>query len=223
MGPFVKNLVDSQAGFRPDTVKRHYKNRYLSDRRGNLRKKVKLCMKGMSELKHSTTNINIIPSGSGTFTEISSLTQGTGSTQRVGNRVNVSHIEIVGVMSLPVAAAFDVVRMIVGIDKQSDGALPVIADVLESNNWAQPYNLDKNPSRFRILYDRIFDLTNPSATVTQCVKHFHIKKKLDMVTYYAGNAGTVADVLKNNIFVLCISSAGVGSAFMNVQYCYYDL
>lgn len=113
--------------------------------------------------------------------------------------------------------------MIVVLDHQPDGSAFAVTDVLESAGYTQPYNKDKVGSRFRILLDTQVALMNSAPTVTVDVKPFHFKKKLNFTTFYVGNAGTVADLLKNNVSVLMISSQANVGVTADFQLCYKDL
>lgn len=124
---------------------------------------------------------------------------------------------------LPAADSTDGVRIIVFVDHEPLGANPGATDILEAAAWLQPYNKDKVGSRFKILVDKIYGLENSAATVTSCIRTFDFRIPLKFVTYYQSDAGTVADVLKNNVGFLAISSAGVPNLSFTGQFCYKDL
>lgn len=194
-----------------------------ASRRRNLRKTVKLCMRRLSELKHSTTNVSAATLVAGAVTSASILSQGTTASTRVGQQVHVSRFYVTGVCTLPAASASDCVRLLFYVDKQADGANPTVTDLLETASFYAPYNMDKVGSRFRILSDRMIDLEAQAATVTTVTRSFTIKTPLDFITYYQSNAGTISDVLKNGIGVIVISQAALASVAFNMQVCYTDL
>lgn len=95
--------------------------------------------------------------------------------------------------------------------------------MLESAAFNAAYNKDKVGSRFRILSDITRAVIPPAASVTQALVPVHGKVKLGFVTYYQSNAGTISDLLKNNIFVIFLSSSAIGQYNINFQLCYKDL
>lgn len=220
----MQQFRDYQGQYRPSFARKTYYQRKTRSRRQNLRKIAKECMLKLTELKHSTTNIATTGvTTSGASTAISDLSQGTSSTTRIGQQIHVSELNIWGDFSLPAASSWDLCRFIVVVDKQPDGALPSTTNFLETAAVLSPYNKDFVPSRFRILWDFSVPLNNNSATVTVDVKPFHLRKKLNFVTYYQGNAGTISDLLRNNIFVYAVSGNGLANLNCNVQFCYKDL
>lgn len=186
----------------------------------------KRCMQRLAEKKHLTTSIGLNPIGAaGTATNLVVMSQGNSATTRVGNQIHISELEFVLGLFTPAAAAAADIRVIVGWDHESAGGGVTITDVLESANWLSCYNKDKvKPGgRFQLLLDRFITLNNGSATVTTATAVLHRKWKLDKVVFYQSNAGTISDVLKNNLFVLQISANGTEVSAGNAQICYTDI
>lgn len=153
---------------------------------------------------------------------------------RAGNKITVwsfrsrSYLrvipDVVGTCSI-------MARVMVIIDKQPNGAAFAMADLLinnasDANNHDAPLNPRTCPSRFSVLMDKRY-LLRPAAntrsfagtTETDGVlvtnnenpfKILDIRKKFKkglQVHYNAGNAGTIADVSKNAIYITVIPYA----------------
>lgn len=114
------------------------------------------------------------------------------------------------------ATSGDTYRIIIGVDHEPLGALPAVTDVLESASSIAPYNKDKVGSRFRIIADEIGQVIPSAATTTIGIKAIHGKKKLDFVTYYQSNAGTISDLLRNNMFAIVLSGNTGVNCSLNV-------
>jgi len=105
------------------------------------------------------------------------------------------------------------VRFIAFIDKQSNGASPVMADIfadvtVASANVESPLNPNTFPKRFRLLTDKFFPLSIGGATadIPNQVA-FSWKKNLNsIVQYSASNVGTIADIQSGALYLICISS-----------------
>lgn len=202
--------------------------------RAVVRRYVKTCMKREAEVKHSTTNESFTPAAGGTAgTSLMATTNGTTSVTRVGNQVQVSMVNFKIYLQLPAASGGDIVRAILVWDHAPNGAACTIGDVLESSNVNSAYNMDKvggighGPSRFTVVAD-IFAVLNPTSSVVvggtgAVFKTFHANRKVDVPVHYNGGAGSVADLVKNNLqWVTCSLAA---SAVFNVktQVCYIDV
>lgn len=198
----------------------HYYPRY---RRQNLRKNVKECMLKLSELKHIDTNLAGAVAAAGGIQVLNDVSQGTSTTSRVGNQLYNVKLNIRGHVVLAATQAGDLFRYIIFKDKQTDGSAPAVLDILETANVDANYNLDKVGSRFVILADRYVPIQQAAATVTTPYVPFALYKKLNFVTYYTGNAGTVSDISTNGLFVLTISQGGLVGVNMNLQLCVKDL
>lgn len=201
-----------------------------------VRRYVKTCMKREAEKKHVTTSDSgIAPGATGTFgTSLVAMSQGSTAVTRVGAQINVIAVSCWGYATLPAASTGDLIRCILILDHQPNGANPAVTDVLEAANFLSPYNLDKvgsssaGPARFRILADKTYDLNAPSAivatgTATKYV-HFRANAKVDLQVHYAGNAGTVSDLVKNNLIWLYLTgNASTTAVNVRSQICYTDV
>lgn len=203
---------------------------YKRDRVRNIaRQEAKRCMQRLAEQKHNTTGVTHAPCPSaGAIDSLSILSQGTSATTRIGQQTHQTLLTIYGIVNLPAATASDSVRIAVGVDHEAVGSNPGVTDVLESASINSPFNHDKVSmmgarSRMRIIGEKLIPVNGTSATVTTIVIPFKLKFKLDFVTFYQSNAGTISDVLKDNLFVLVISDNANATVSYQAQVCYTDL
>lgn len=195
---------------------------------------VKTCMKREAEHKHIALQDNFVVAGTGTLGQ--SLVQLGSSTSvgtRIGSQVNFLSITARCLVWLPGAAAGDVLRAILVQDHQPNGAAATVANVLQTAACPADFNLElvggrgMGPQRFTILCERMIDLPAPSGVVAAgtgiVYRHFAFHKKVDIPVHYSGVAGTVADVVKNNIFWLFISATGLANVDVRTQLCYVDV
>jgi len=150
------------------------------------------------------------------------MIEGNTDSTRIGNRITVKSVMLRGDARLPSTAAStdtsQIVRIIVYLDRQANGATAAVADILASADYRSFNNLD-NSDRFRTLAEETIDLTLSGATPSgaaytygETKKSFFMKAKLNLDVKFKGNAGTVADLASSNIGVLVISETdGLGT------------
>lgn len=173
------------------------------------------------ELKFKDTTYALnTPNAAGTITNdtLAALSEGNTDQTRIGNKINVKSIMLRGRALIDNTAAAantsDVLRIIVYLDRQANGATAAVTDILATGNWRSFNNLDNN-DRFRTLCEWTCSLNVGGATPSggayvfgRKTKEFFLKAKLGQDFKYKGNAGTVADLASSNIGVLAISAQG---------------
>ncbi len=172
----------------------------------------------------------------GTIAEDSVLTiaQGNTESQRIGRKLTVMMIgwkfEIKFLGATAIAATSDVVRVMLYLDRQTNGATATVTGILESDNY-QSFNNLANKNRFLILMDRLYSLKSFSgsgqgtaATLAfgEDVISDSFYKKCNIPIEYDNSAtdGTISTMRSNNIGVLLLSRDG-GSLFaskMRIRY-----
>lgn len=164
-----------------------------------------------------------------TTTGLNFIQQGTSDSDRIGRKVTVKYLswkytlQLVARNDDTVARLSEVVRVIVGLDKQANGALPGGTTLLETNQYQSFLNLS-NKDRFRVLMDRTHVLNAQAgagtatlddwASVTTAHK-FNIK--LNVPVEYQTNTGTITDLTSNNFFIMIFSRTG-GQASMESRF-----
>jgi len=164
-----------------------------------------------------------------TMTLLNGLQAGTGATQRVGQTISIRSLEIRGYCAVDVAAANgQVVRYIVVLDRQTNGAAPVAAtDILSTNNVVGLRALT-NRKRFKILLDKTYQLGPFTGDESQAIYHHYLKFRRPIKEEFnAGNAGTVADIATNSMYLVVLGTEAPGNTdalyAMDVRIRYTDL
>jgi len=116
------------------------------------------------------------------------------------------------------------IRMIVFWDSQTNGAVPNLSgvngilDVLTIDGLTFSPRQTNTLKRYKVIYDKIYTV-NPqldfvrlpaTGTITANVKvhkPFRLRFKLSRAITYSGNAGTIADLVSNGIYIFCMSDS----------------
>ncbi len=170
------------------------------------------------EAKFADVQTNFAPiTTSGTIANIiPNIAQGTTESTRIGRRITITQIN--GVMHLTklttttVSATSDVIRCMIILDKQTNGAAPATTDVLETASFYSFNNL-ANKGRFRTLYDKRIALNCQAAAwngatedYSEQSKLFKYFKRCSIPIEYDGTTGAITERKSNNIYVLIISA-----------------
>lgn len=153
-----------------------------------------------------TATINIIP-------------QGVTESQRVGRKCTIKSVNWHFRLILPERDAVsnpgdpDIVRTILFIDKQANGATATVTDILETTQYLSFRNL-ANSGRFKILYDKNHTMnygamaSDGAGVVSQArvVKDVNVYKSCSIPIEFSGTTGVIGEIRSNNFGVLLISS-----------------
>lgn len=180
-------------------------------------------MNAKAELKFTNKTLSFFPvSATGNITSLNLVAQGVQKSQRIGRRITIWAMEwrydyfLQVLEKIPTPLSGDLLRLVVFIDKQANGATSVALDILDTADVLSPYNVD-NKDRFVILRDVTHTInyavmaSETSDTVSQ---GGHIKQgsiflnDLATTIQFSGGSGAVAELTSNNLSVLLISSNG---------------
>lgn len=177
-------------------------------------------------------NVNLIASSGSITATLIDINQGTGESERIGRKCTMKSMDIRFNIFLPehfeqadVGPGGDILRYIVYVDKQCNGAAAVGTDILESSALLSHRNL-ANSERFVFLCDKLFTLNRTNLTVddsgtaayssTGLWKGNHIHKTMNVPIEYSGVTGAIAEIRSNNIGHLLLSM----NARMSIQSVY---
>ncbi len=174
-----------------------------------------------SELKfHDTTwDVNPIPAV-GTFvrTSLCLIAQNVGESGRIGRKCTIKKIQFRGRVRLnsfeSVASPLpgDLVRFILYVDKQTNGAVATAAQLLDTDQVNSFSNL--NNTRFRILWDKFININGHGITsegaglVSQAASGRYVQfyKRVNIPIEYNAAAGAIGEIRSNNIGMMVISA-----------------
>ncbi len=176
----------------------------------------------------------------GTIAEDSILTipEGNGQSERNGRKITVKSLHMRYDLLLPstatVGSTSDAVRVIVYLDKQTNGAAAVVADLLNVADWQSFRNLG-NTGRFQILMDKqaVMNATAGSGRGTTDTLSYSENEKaffwnksgLNIPIIYDDSAttGAIGSMCCNNIGILTISKAGLAAFGSRIRVRYTDI
>lgn len=119
----------------------------------------------------------------------------------------------------------DTVRWIVFIDKQANGALPAVTDLLDTAYFQSEYNVG-NEGRFIILLDETESLLYTGGMASDgagLVSHqatrmtFQHQHDLDLTIQYGGDLGAIMNITSNNLLIFYISQAALIATITDIQ------
>ncbi len=174
-----------------------------------------------------TVRAGFTPSATGTIANLSLnlIPQGVTENSRVGRKCTITKIMIRGELTAnttaTVANTSSIIRVIIYLDKQANGATAAVLDILETADEASFNNLS-NSKRFKVLSDQRHPMICPSGAgngTTQefgesITPYFWVKKKCSMPIEFSSTTGAITEIRSNNIGVLCIQT----TANANISY-----
>lgn len=192
-----------------------------------------LVPRGRDERKFLDTDPGEVTAGAtGTIHSASLCVIPQNATQsgRDGRLVTIKSLRIKGYLELQAATstanASDFVRVIVYVDKQTNGAAATPALILanDPSNAAvttESFRNLENVDRFDILYDKTFGMTSPVSfaaagatptvqTPVAVLKNIKMSKKLNLPIVYDSTlaTGAIETIRSNNIGILTVSALG---------------
>ncbi len=186
------------------------------------------------ELKfHDVDLDDAVVAATGTVTaSVNLIAQGTTESTRIGRKCTIRSIGWRMTIDLPnstaASATADVVRVIMFVDKQANGATATVTGILESADY-QSFNNLANKSRFRTLMDRTYDLQAATGggdgTTEDYGKEFVTDtffKKVNIPVEYDSTTGAITEIRSNNIGVLMISLSGLAGFESKIRLRYSD-
>lgn len=147
-------------------------------------------------------------------------TQGDTAQTRDGRRIVVKTVQVRGVLrSTAVLQDQDdmpssrVVRVIVFVDTQTNGAAPTITDMLTGNYPEDAFINLEHGQRFRILFDRTYTLHprsfNDGAATGSVIfenRSVDMFKSIDLPITFDASNGNIGDITDNSIHVCAIAN-----------------
>lgn len=163
------------------------------------------------EYKFLDSSPTVAPANGGIMTNLSAIALGDNDTDRNGSSIKVTSHLLRGTLTKAASATATKVRVIIFSDTSSNGALPVVADVLQTSNQDSPLN-KVNGSRFTVLFDKSYVLTND--TPMRQFKHF---KKMQHHIHYLNGTSATSAMGQGPIYMLTISNEPTNAPTVSVN------
>ncbi len=164
----------------------------------------------------------LVATGGTVTPSICLIPQGTTEVQRDGRKCTITNIawryefRLAETDAAATPAAPDVMRIIMFLDKQCNGATAAVTDILESADY-QSFNNLVNSGRFIKILDRTVSINYASlasdnaAVVSQAAvtRSGVFYKTCNFPLEFNGVTGAITEIRSNNLGVLLISKTGV--------------
>ncbi len=187
---------------------------------------------GEKKFFDSVVDDAVIATGGLIFNSVNKIAQGTTESERVGRKCTIVNIGWKMSITLPAATnssnTSDIVRLIMFIDKQANGATATVTGILESADYLAFNNL-ANKSRFRTLMDRTYALsakagggdgTTEDYAEEEITDSFY--KKCRIPIEFDATLGAITEIRSNNVGILVISKAGLAGLNSKVRVRFSD-
>ncbi len=163
------------------------------------------------------------------------IPQGITEKTRIGRKCTIRSIHWKYRLQLPAVDAAgtgnlnDVIRVIVYVDKQCNGAAATATDLLETAAVQSFRNLT-NSGRFTFLLDKIYPLNYTTlmsdgaglASQNQVTREYLFNKKCNIPIEYSAAAGTIDEIRSNNIGVLLQGRSGIAEIASEFRFRFSD-
>lgn len=153
---------------------------------------------------------------------VNGMQQGTSASTRVGSKIAIRSLEYRSYLQSPSGTGDEqLCRIMFILDRQPNGAAPTaITDILVESTVTSPRNL-ANRKRFKIMWDKTYTIGDPAGEnvntgcpTSRFLKFYMKFRRPIVVDYNSGNAGTIADISTNSVYMCTVgtSIAGNGAA-----------
>lgn len=163
------------------------------------------------ELKDVDTDISALSfTTTGSVTLLNGVAQGTDFTNRVGRKFNTKSILIrMVITSGSTATANHIARWMIVYDKQVNGSLPAVTDILTSASISAPNNLN-NRDRFVVILDKQHNIgaTGANDNAKVFMKKY---RRCHLETTNGGTAATIGSIQTGGLYFVAVGSAAAGT------------
>lgn len=178
---------------------------------------------GGTEVKFHDIDIDdavIESTGSILLDSCNKIPQGVTEIQRIGRKCTITKIAWRYQLTLPVAAAAtgipgDVIRIVLYLDKQCNGATANVLDIVNTDDW-QSFNNLGNSGRFKILMDKTIDLNyiggvgdGAANDFSQVTRSGTFYKNCNIPIEFDATTGAITEIRSNNIGILLLGREGI--------------
>lgn len=142
---------------------------------------------------------------------LNGVARGDDISERTGRQIRMQYLEYrLACLSTATTGVDQFQRFIIVLDKQPNAAALATTDVLVSATYAANYNND-NRERFVVLADKTFYLNASGEPGSAKWFNGRINLKGMKVQFNNGDAGTIADITTNSIYLIALGSIAAGA------------
>lgn len=167
---------------------------------------------------------------------INEVVQGVKENERIGRKCVIRSINFRYQVTLPEKndeaspVAGDLIRVVMYVDKQANGATAAGSDILQTNTNIQSFNNLSNSNRFRILYDKVHQINYTTLAAdalnnfehAEVVQHHAFYKKCNIPIEFNSTTGAITEIRSNNVGIMCISKNGIATFLGNTRIRFSD-
>lgn len=170
--------------------------------------------KSLVEKKNFDSTVTLTPAGVNLWSQIVPLNiivQGTSQVTRIGRKIQMVSFSLKYIFKSTAGTPGNI-RIMVVYDKQTNGALPVVTDILLNNSIVSHNNLN-NSDRFIT----VCDVISPLQQNTLQPIFSTINRKINLDTMFSTTAGVITDITSGGLFVMMIPSDGLITDTVDIQ------
>lgn len=155
-----------------------------------------------TEMHFTDVTASVTPTTTPALVLLNGISIGDTASTRTGQSIKMDRSDFRFTLAVNATSVTNFVRIIVVVDKQTNASAMTSADLLVSATVVSPYSFGSQ-NRFIPLYDETFAL-HATAGVGAITKVVGLNTN-QHVTYNTGNAGTVADIVTNSVYLIHFS------------------
>jgi len=148
----------------------------------------------------NNTSTAFIPTTGTAVATYTMMPQGLGDQARTGNTIKGHSIYGRYVLYLDPSATRSTVRLMWVLDKENNGSIPALSDILDNVDVVSGMNLDSS-KRYAILRDTVYTMNSGNRTLIKGKFYF----PTDFHVHYDGPSGAITDAKENQVFLFAIS------------------
>lgn len=165
------------------------------------------------ELKYFDDQVGINFDTTGSVGVINALGTGTDNNARIGRRINLTSVGWNLFIDASGATAPDVVRFMIVYDKQTNGALASIGDIVQQPTAAVNSFMDmSNQDRFLVLHDERFEVS-PNAASPWAIRKSNGVVALGLETTYSSTGATIVGISTGALLILAMGNFVTASGY----------
>lgn len=151
----------------------------------------------------------------GSISLIATISQGAGTTQRVGKQCRYRSLMIRGSVFSGTTTTAALGTLLIVYDRRPTGVLPSITDILVSIS-PRSFNNDDNSGRFEIVRRMDFSFTGNLSAPATGKEIQHVQEYVDLksrpVAFKAAGTGAIGDIEQGALYLVTLGDTAAGTA-----------